>query len=280
MQVLFLSPHFDDAILSCGILMQRLVEQGHQVHILSLFVHGPEYTMRRQEDEDAVRRLSVSSYDIGLRDAPYRNGNITSIEHLVFGGYQEPERKAIFLARQHIQDFCHTHAIERIYAPLGVGYHIDHRLTFDIAAQLSFPCYFYEDKPYVFWRGALHGRCLQLGIRPFFETVSKEDVLRDISQHPFLNSFLPDAHQHVCLPQYLQMLQHEGEVKFVAMLREAVVPTQSEEEVLWMGLCAYRSQRPKIYPSKQDFLKENRSYIAQNEGVLERYWTIDPISSV
>ncbi|WP_322493921.1 hypothetical protein [Chloroflexus sp.] len=66
-----------------------------------------------------------------------------------------------------LHELCHHLRVQFpqavIYAPLGVGQHLDHQLTCRIAAQLAGPVVmWYEDFPYVARDGELERRLAQL----------------------------------------------------------------------------------------------------------------------
>ena len=54
----------------------------------------------------------------------------------------------------------------RVFAPLGVGHHVDHQLTFWAARRLGprFGTLFYEDYPYAGRHGALKSRLAEIGL--------------------------------------------------------------------------------------------------------------------
>src|SRR5579884_814652 len=111
--VVFVSPHFDDAVLSCGMLLLQL---GGKVDmtIINVFTtaHGGPYTLsakqflkasggytnakllyeaRAKEDQNALSRLPVSVVNLHLEDALFRRKKQRS-----FLGKMFPEFDAVY----------------------------------------------------------------------------------------------------------------------------------------------------------------------------------------
>lgn len=176
-QLLVLSPHLDDAALSCGGLIRQLVRAGRPVRVVTLFAGhpGPDLSpfarethrswgedldplaRRKAEDEAALRVLGAESRYLAFRDALYRGEE---------GAWRYPCREALFgeihpddrdLPQKLIEaldDLLPRGEGATVYAPLAVGDHVDHQLAHQAALLLrgrSFEVVFYEDAPYA-WR--------------------------------------------------------------------------------------------------------------------------------
>ena len=166
---LILSPHLDDAVLSCGGLIHQLVQNGERVLVRTLMTGDPPaslpatplvhdlhekweagsspYATRRQEEQAALQSLGAEWEFVGLLDAPYRTDSAGTplyphVEAL-FGDLHPDD--PLLKARIDIPDTATT-----VYAPLAVGDHIDHRVVNHLARQLppSLNLIFYEDFPY------------------------------------------------------------------------------------------------------------------------------------
>ena len=186
---IYLSPHFDDAIFSCGgnMGLQTLNDQASL--IITIFASVPSFKMkfysfafkvhrgmgfnilnshyaqnivnlRRREDVHAATYLQADSLWLDNLDAIYRGtpSYYTQLEHLL-GGAIHP--KDIWIEKQLTQDLLTMH--KRMpnaiwYAPLGVGLHVDHQIV-SLAAQrlMTYGAHveFYEDFPYVAGAGVL-----------------------------------------------------------------------------------------------------------------------------
>lgn len=170
--LLVLSPHLDDAALSCGGLIHARVRSGAQVRVATPFAGDlpeglgefakatlermglqPEdaSARRRKEDEVACRILGVELDHGDFTDAVARRGADGAV---LYGGpealLQEPSEDDAPLVGELADWFRGLGHFEQILAPLGVGGHVDHRLV-RRAAEEAFPegLRYYEDFPYV-----------------------------------------------------------------------------------------------------------------------------------
>lgn len=171
-QWIFISPHLDDVALSCGGLVWRLAQEGHQVSIWTLLAGDPpdeDYsgfaranhrrwgtsgveaiTMRREEDQAACARLGAAFRHFDLLDAIYRRDSktgeaVVNNNDELFGKPPEPEmvtRIAELLSRE-------VPAEAQLVLPLGLGGHIDHRLVAAASEDFQRTAAFYLDYPYI-----------------------------------------------------------------------------------------------------------------------------------
>jgi len=182
---LYLSPHFDDAALSCGGLIARQTAAHERVIIATLATGAPPaasdlspfalslhqrwladfpgqeaMAVRRQEDQAACAHLGAEALHLAGLDAIYRRGPGSE--------WFYPSREALFdelhpadddpaLAAQ-LHDLLARVQPHCIYAPLAAGNHVDHQWlrrlveTWVIAGR---PLLFYEDYPYAEQAGDL-----------------------------------------------------------------------------------------------------------------------------
>ena len=171
----YLSPHLDDAVFSCGgqIFMQS--EAGQAVLVATLMAGEPqtdrrsmlaEYlhhnwgvtaetavAQRRAEDEAACRRLGAEAIHFSFPDCIYRvhpqsEEPLYTSDEALFGDVEAAET---YLIGDIVDAMKGLPAAGRILAPLGIGHHVDHQLTRQ-AAERHFGrerLIFYEDYPYV-----------------------------------------------------------------------------------------------------------------------------------
>jgi len=194
---IYLSPHLDDAVLSCGGAIHRHATAGDPVLVIT-FLTGeaaahsvagalppfallqhhywgdPPYPMalRRAEDVAALTLLKADWYHVGYLDAVYRadaSGRwlYTDLETLI-GPVQPGDPLASAQADLITQVLGFTrHATDVvIYAPLAVGWHVDHQIVHAMARQLvSRGCRvaFYEDYPYADRLGATEATLVAAG---------------------------------------------------------------------------------------------------------------------
>jgi len=178
MQHVYLSPHLDDAVLSCGATIARQATAGGQVVVLTVMAGAPTdaplsayakelhakagdpkdmVATRRAEDEAACALLGALPIHLAFLDAPYRfdplNGAFlyTSDEQLLAGQIHPADvTLAGELAAEIERQMSGSRPI--VYAPMGAGGHADHLLVRKAALQLQhngLAVLFYEDFPYV-----------------------------------------------------------------------------------------------------------------------------------
>jgi LmbE family N-acetylglucosaminyl deacetylase len=167
----YVSPHLDDAVFSCGGLIARQTARGDEVVVVTVFAGDPpvgELTpfayelhrrwggegspmgLRRAEDLVACGRVGASVVHLPLPDAIYRRS--TQGEPLY------PDSASLFTQPAPMESARIDEAaaaLERavpqeaeVYLPLGIGAHVDHILTRRAAERLARPRWYYRDVPY------------------------------------------------------------------------------------------------------------------------------------
>lgn len=160
---LFLSPHLDDAVLSCGGVMCQLVRSGERVIIVTAMAGEPSeplpespvarmirvrwrsgdypFRARRADDAAAAQQLRAQVYHLPLTEAAFR-GTLSGDGDWIalypdyaspFGTIHDGDDARLFLFQTRLP-FTEVAAI---YAPLGADEHVDHRLTRDWALVLT-----------------------------------------------------------------------------------------------------------------------------------------------
>lgn len=143
--MIFVSPHLDDVTFSCAGLISRLRRKRLGVQCISVFTEGEaDCSGRRREDEAAASFLDIESLHLGFIDAPFR---IPRPQNLIFG---TPSNALSDEIAAHFRTVFKT--CDLIYAPLGVGWHVDHLTVFRAATEAAVavrkPIYYYAEKPY------------------------------------------------------------------------------------------------------------------------------------
>lgn len=180
---LFLSPHYDDIALSAGATVRRLVDLGRQPETIIVFGSEPDPAMtlspyadtmhqgwglasteviarRRAEEDAAAQAIGATVRLLPFHDAIYRGHNYLSDEDL----FNDVAAAEADLPRAIAGSLALPEAPTdevRIYAPLGVGNHVDHQLVFGAAARLAasgWDIWLYEDVPYALREGARQRR--------------------------------------------------------------------------------------------------------------------------
>lgn len=167
----YIAPHLDDAVLSCGGRIALQVAAGQSALLVTICAGSPgdgaelspfaQYlhdawslgddpiARRREEDRRALAVLGCDGLHLDLLDAPYRVAAYGERD-AVFGAVatNDPLAAALpaILAHLHAQQ---PHA--RFYVPLGVGSHVDHQLVCAAGIDLhnqGADLAWYEDAPY------------------------------------------------------------------------------------------------------------------------------------
>ncbi|HSX10000.1 MAG TPA: PIG-L family deacetylase [Candidatus Saccharimonadales bacterium] len=179
--IIILSPHFDDAILSCGELLLQIAGKT-DVTIINVFTraHLKPYTYsakqllkdagysdavelyKKRENEDArvLSKLPVRVVNLDLEDAVFRVKEKQS-----FAGKLMPEfdhsyptyrwhilkgisknDKAIKILKKDLEKYKNKKPL--VIAPYGIGDHVDHVLVGKVCAEIFNDVLLYSDFPY------------------------------------------------------------------------------------------------------------------------------------
>lgn len=204
---IYLQPHFDDAALSCGgaISLQRAT--GQRILIVTAFggmpPRGTELSpfasrnhqrmgigpnvaeavaQRRAEELAAAETLRVDTLFLDFPDAIYRGSPaLYTSEDALFGNVNAADLALDEELAGVLMQLHQRAPLAVIYAPLGIGHHVDHQLLCSAAdrlAQRKLAVKFYEDFPYVAQPGALETRQKELGISMEPELVEVSGMIR------------------------------------------------------------------------------------------------------
>ncbi|MCJ7733072.1 MAG: PIG-L family deacetylase [Anaerolineales bacterium] len=171
MKWIFLSPHLDDVVFSCGGLVWELSQTGHEVEIWTICAGDPPQEslspfaeslhrnwklgldavqIRRQEDQKACQILGAAPRYFPVLDCIYRKSSAGKFyydsEGGIFGGFNPGEAELINEVSSHLVARLPDPA--RIISPLGIGNHVDHELVRKAANRLPMLLYYYADYPY------------------------------------------------------------------------------------------------------------------------------------
>lgn len=269
MTICIISPHPDDALLSCGIRIQREIALGHEILVLTIFSDSEMTAKRKQEDRRALKKIGAKAFYLDEEDAPKRDKKYRNIKEMVFGDFTPNDIACITRITRKIEDFCCEHSITEILLPLASGTHIDHRITFEASRQISRPIRFYEDRPYTLWPGILQSRLRSLGI-PYAREITGKSMAEAIHTLHFLKHFVPEGSvRQECLPLYIKQLEIYPKEIFVAEA-ETLVALPEELEKLFDCLREYTSQMEFIFPTYGVFLKDSLN----SAGYEERTWRL------
>jgi LmbE family N-acetylglucosaminyl deacetylase len=181
----YLSPHLDDAALSCGGRIAHQHAAGEKVLVITICtavppaegpfnalaeeLHaawalspGEAVSARLREDELAMERLGADRFWAGRLDAIYRRPGAYDSRAALFGQPAPDDSMGRDLA-QLFATLRSRMPHATFYAPLGVGSHVDHLIVQASAlTSARAPLAFYEEPPYVLKPGALEARLATL----------------------------------------------------------------------------------------------------------------------
>ena len=218
---LFLSPHLDDAVLSCGALLAALSPRT-AITVATVFTGADPaphtraarsflrrsratsadslYADRRREDEQVLHPLGVDIAHLRFPDALFRRRagryvpapvarRLPELVHryptyrfdIARGRVSRGDRPLI----QQVVDVISAVVAERkpalVFAPLAIGRHVDHLIVRDIAARHLSPIVYYSDFPYVLTAAPETDFCRTHSLRPWTWNTQGSEKLKLIS---------------------------------------------------------------------------------------------------
>ena len=248
---IYLSPHLDDAVLSCGGRIWQQVQMGERVLVVTVFAgtpapdapfsrfaqelhdrwrHRDDTVVRRQEEDlTALTFLGAESTHWPYTDCIYRqtpDGRFPyASEEALWAEAHPAERSLVVeLAAQMAALPLRRNddaLVSAVYAPLGVGHHVDHQIVRHAAEASGHTLTYYEEFPYA------------------------ED---------------PEAVQAV-------LEQRQGRASLVPLSREAL-------EAKIAAIACYRSQLSTFWADWAEMAAAIRAFAERTGGgrPVERYW--------
>lgn len=185
----FVSPHLDDAVLSCGALLSALARRS-KVTVVNVFTEGgpPPYTRaarsflrrcsassaeqlfaeRRAEDTQVLASLGVRTVNLGFSDALFRRrGSAVRFSRIgkllpellyryptyrldiTTGRVSRGDSSMIANVAHRLRDVIAREKPSLVFVPLGVARHVDHIIVRDVARRSLSPIIYYSEFPYV-----------------------------------------------------------------------------------------------------------------------------------
>jgi LmbE family N-acetylglucosaminyl deacetylase len=170
---LYLSPHLDDAVFSCGGRMWRQAGAGGRVTVVTVFGGAPEpeaplspyaqelharwgqpieaVRQRQAEDVKALSLLGAEPIHWPYLDCIYRRapeGDFCYVSEDALWGQIHTSDADIVGQLAHRMMELPLASDGRFYVPLGIGNHVDHRIVRRAAEASGRPLTYYEDFPY------------------------------------------------------------------------------------------------------------------------------------
>jgi LmbE family N-acetylglucosaminyl deacetylase len=200
-RIVYISPHLDDAVLSCGGVIYRQTSCGDEVVVVTVcggvpqgdisseFIQElhtrwgmgePAIEHRQAEDRRACAMLGARTFHLPIPDAIYRTSvggeHFYDSEETIFGKIHPEEIHLIDRIARMIAKECE--GASRIYAPMGYGGHIDHRLTRKAVDRLGIGVWFYRDYPYAIREGQVPSDLSVPGGEEILVRLSGDEIVR------------------------------------------------------------------------------------------------------
>lgn len=201
---IYLSPHLDDAAYSAGALIFQQTRAGERVVVVTVCAGDPPrdealspfgrglherwqtpaeaVAVRRAEDRAALSVLGAEAVYLSLPDCIYRTDPATGqhlydTEESLFGPLSPAEEPLVQELAETLRARLAGIGEARVYAPLGIGRHVDHQLTRRAAERLDVSLRYFEDYPYASWiSDADEWGGLARGLRPEWVAVSESGL--------------------------------------------------------------------------------------------------------
>ena len=186
----YLSPHLDDAVLSCGGRVRQQVLAGDRVAVVTVFARAPEpgvplssyardlhdrwghpieaVRQRQKEDREALALLGADVVHWEYLDCIYRrtpNGEYPYDSEAALWGPLHPSEAGLV---RELAGRLHHLSLQpdgALYAPLAIGRHVDHRIVRAAAAECGRCPTYYEDFPYAADAEAFNANGLHTSLR-------------------------------------------------------------------------------------------------------------------
>jgi len=289
---LFLSPHLDDAVLSCALRLIKECDDG-EVTVATLFSKGwpfpigPDlYGARHKEDERALSALDkrIKVLHLGYKDAIFRHLFYTSFSRIVIGNHKFDDDFAVKLARD-INKVIDRQKAKNIFLPLAVGRHIDHRLTHQLWCSISkrtdCKIIFYEDRPYSFLPGNLNIRLKEIGAQSGLPQADLQALIEGMDKVTFYKSIAKNKQDR---DNYIEYARDEisavSENKLSLQSDLITCDDMGQLVKIHNAIAAYTSQLKMLYGNLHTFDSESASYtqsLGSGSLYAERYWTMQPL---
>ncbi|MBI5667283.1 MAG: PIG-L family deacetylase [Chloroflexi bacterium] len=206
---LFLSPHFDDVVLSCGGTVHQLTQRGEPVTVRTVLGQKPNprripdtpivrelharwgqgdeaVAARIEEDDAAVKSLGATPQHMTVwGDCVYRVSKdgrpLYPSEGSLFGDIHPDDLAGRLIPTIVLPP---REAVHALYAPLGAGHHVDHQIVRNWALELRkqnplLALKFYEEYPYSEHKNAVDRALLYFqenGVKLEVEAISLSDA--------------------------------------------------------------------------------------------------------
>lgn len=289
---LYISPHFDDAVFSCAGKIIENVKNGDRVVVATVFtgcsdMHSEDCAKRSLENNKALEILGAEGFCLAYRDAPFRQTFYHSFQHIVLERHPRDDENFVRSIGASLNQLCKRIHPHYIYSPLGVGTHIDHRLTFEAVTQhLNAPIIYYEDRPYAYTTHAVSARLNELGVQSYtkhdsYLAMSQSKIaeyLASLSSMPYVKEYLPGgALRDSAYALIAERMSRKFRIRYLGASALSLYPTEYNDLILNSAL-AYATQIANFFGSIENVKALTHKYsnqLSTSQCLAERYWTLN-----
>lgn len=232
-----LSPHYDDAVLSCAHHMMKWRREGKRILVVSVFTKNQRD--REEENRKALDVLGIEGLSLGYPDAPDRFVDPISYSRIVSWPIEEALLDRL---SQDIQGLVSRYEPELVIGPMGLGFHVDHRLTFEAFNRVQFvEKLLYEDKPYSVVPEHLE---LLMGPKP---ALSEEFWERYFS-YGYINSFCRSQNERELVKRVIERRKNDKQI-CISKKSESLESFGQLDR----AIRCYRSQFELLFPFESEY---------------------------
>lgn len=300
-RAVIISPHLDDAVFSCGGAIANMVQQG-PVLVLNIFtrylsdvkIRGVVLGEQRyQEEADAAEFLGYESINLGELDVSFRREAYKQLGNI----FRPPVAEDVLwlpALRARIFAILEPLEYEQLFVPLGIGWHVDHMLTYQVFEPWvgTKPLVYYEDAPYCCIPHSTRYRLNEIAVYPVEPgdtSLAPANELRAwwqaamaYANTALMKNLQPWIVRKFAVPVvsfylYRQMARHRLQAASAPKTRFAQLMTpidgQFERKVDAMGL--HGSQFREFFASREDCVATLSGYAASHgtgSAHSERCW--------
>ncbi|MCB0414038.1 MAG: PIG-L family deacetylase [Bdellovibrionales bacterium] len=297
-QAVYISPHLDDVGFSCS---ASIIEERKKGEVLVITLFNKTLSVNnnlisdQQRIEEELCAAKILNYDIMLldeADALIRGKKHNSIGKVFKSDIENESDHIEHIARQ-IKEKLKNTEFNKIYFPLGIGWHIDHLIAYECHKFFKDKnILFYEDNPYCLLDGASEMRLHQLqnkmplskkdlenSIKRIILSYHKTNMINSYSLplrilfKPFINSYLRgmiNFHLDSLSPKKFINLKFIEKLLYLdqGLLNKKI---QASE--------CYKSQFPIFFESRSDLLEKLKIYCQSKpeKELYERYHILESL---
>ena len=283
----FVSPHLDDVAFSCPGALHSLRKSGRKVLVIVVFSHAGDdaeaeriYEYRRAEECRAAMR---GGYDLvwgHFVDAPFRPWPHRNFMEIIWGESPKDE-EIVNTIKEWLRKVIGHVRPRQVVGPLGVGRHIDHRLSYRALRQISngqgeLDLWYYEERPYALIDGAVAMRLAEMGYKA---EVRLEEFWRLYSKAAYVVNHLVSRQDRDRCRQNFAELHRKGQAARNDVTPGATARLIETEDCasIWKIVEAHRSQVEAFLGDMDRFRRECGDYtrcIKSDAKYAERQWRL------